>query len=124
MLHILTANYKFGLESDKNKTAARAALFQFQQGQRVLIGYNSEKLSQPIQITELEVIVLVCNMHGLSQLLKHHCFEVVVYHKSIKNFQKRNERTNHKYNDSTIVELQDYTFNLKYLQVKKMIYMM
>ena len=35
--------------------------------------------------TELELTCLVCNMHSLTQLLKHQYFEVLVDHKAIEN---------------------------------------
>ena len=36
-------------------------------------------------VIELELTALVCKIHGLSQLLKHHYFEVSVDHKVTEN---------------------------------------
>ena len=75
---ILTENDNCILESDISKTAAGAALFQCQQGQRVLIGYYSKKSPQEVKVwyyrdrTNRFSLQPTCN-----QILKHHCFEVL-----------------------------------------------
>ena len=76
-----TTNHKFRLERGINKTAARAVLFEFLQGQWEPIGNHLMKLPQAVQnygITELELTGLVCNKYDCSQLLKDCYFDVLV----------------------------------------------
>ena len=63
-------SFKFGLETDINKTAARAALFL--QGQWVLIGSIQRNYYKKLKygITEPKLTGLVCNIHGFSWLTK------------------------------------------------------
>ena len=50
--YLLTANNKFRLKSDANKTAAAAALFQFWHGDWILIS-DSNKMPQRVKNMEL-----------------------------------------------------------------------
>ena len=71
LIQILMANEKFRVDSDTSKTATGGALFHFQQGQWIHIGYRSKKLPQAVHnygITKVELIGLICNINGLSQL--------------------------------------------------------
>ena len=53
VLCMLTANSKFRLESDIDKTDAGATLFQLQQGQWAPTGYMSMKLLKGFKIVDL-----------------------------------------------------------------------
>ena len=54
VLHVPIANKMLRLETNTSKTTAGVALFQFQQGQWMLIGHNSKKLPH----SQYAVIVL------------------------------------------------------------------
>ena len=76
VLDMLTANAKFRNEKQSSKTTTGVALFQIQEGHWILIGYHSKKLLQAVHnydITGLEVIGLVCNIHSFS-----HFFNILI----------------------------------------------
>ena len=88
VLCMSVTNDKSRFDSYTSKTAAGSALFQFQQGQWVLIGYLSKKLPNAVHncyITELEMTGFVCNIYGFSQLYKLQYFEILFHHKDIEN---------------------------------------
>ena len=52
-----------------------------------MIGYHSKRLPQSaknFEVTELELMGILVNIHGFMQLLCNRYFEVLVNHKAIK----------------------------------------
>ena len=61
-----------------------------------VIGYHSKRLPTSVKnlgVTELELTVLLVNIHGFMQLLCNHYFEVLVDHKAIEYMIKSKTET-------------------------------
>ena len=87
VLKALTPEGLFRLESDTSCEGVRGTLFQKQGDEWAVISYHSKRLptsAKTFGVTELEVTVLLVNMHGFMQLLLNHYFKVLVDHKAIE----------------------------------------
>ena len=97
-------------------------LYQWQDDQWALIGYHSKRLPDAVHnygVCELELMGLVCNIHGFEHLLKDNYFEVIIDHKATEYLKRA------KYQPTTrrlgsLLKLQDYAFNIKYLEGAKL----
>ena len=82
-----TPNGLFCLESDTSREGVGGTLLQKQGEEWVVIGYHSKRLpksAKNFDITELELIRLLVNIHGFMQLLRNRYVEVLVDHKVIE----------------------------------------
>ena len=76
----------FRLMSDTSMLATGEALYQFQDNNYYIVGYNSKKLPEAAKnysITELELFGLVINIYAFRQLLSHVYFECFCDHSAI-----------------------------------------
>ena len=77
----------FHLESDTSQEGVGGTLLQKQGNEWVVIGYHSKRLPQSAKnfgVTELELMGLLVNIHGVMQLLHNRYFAVLVDHKAIE----------------------------------------
>ena len=113
----------FCLESDTSREAAGGMLYQWQDDQWALIGYHSKRLPDAVHnygVCELELTGLVCHIHGFEHLLKDNYFEVIIDHKAIEYLKKAKYQPTTRRLGSLLWKLQDYTFNIKYLEGAKL----
>ena len=98
-------------------------LYQWQDEQWVLIGYHSKRLPDAVHnygVCELELTGLVCNIHGFEHLLKDNYFEVIIDHKAIEYLKRAKYQSTTRRLGSLLLKLQDYAFNIKYLEGAKL----
>ena len=113
----------FRLESNTSTEAAGGALYQLQDNQWVLIGYHSKRLPETVcnyGVCELELMGLVCNIHGFEHLLKNSYFEVIIDHKAIEYLKRAKYEPTTRRLSALLLKLQDYTFDIKYLEGSKL----
>ena len=113
----------FRLESDTSREAAGGTLYQWQEGQWALIGYHSKRLPDAVRncgVCKLELTGLVCNIHGFEHLLKDNYFEVIIDHKAIEYLKRAKYEPTTRRLDSLLLKLQDYAFDIKYLEGAKL----
>ena len=113
----------FRLESDTSREACGGALYQWQNEEWRLIGYHSKRLPDAVRnygVCELELTGLVCNIHGFEHLLKNNYFEVIIDHKAIEYLKRAKHEPTTRRLGSLLLKLQDYTFDIKYLQGSKL----
>ena len=123
VLRMPTGTGIFRLESDTSREAAGGALYQFQEDGWALIGYHSKRLPDAVRnygVCELELTGLVCNIHGFEHLLKNNYFEVIIDHKAIEYLKKAKYEPTTRRLGSLLLKLQDYTFDIKYLEGTKL----
>ena len=123
VLRMVSGTGFFRIESDTSRTAAGSTLYQWQDGQWVLVGYHSKRLPDAVRnygVTELELTGLVANIHGFEQKLNNNYFEVIVDHKAIDYLTKsKHEPTTTRLN-TLLEKLRKYTFDLKYMEGSKL----
>ena len=86
VLHMVSGNGFFRLDSDTSRTAAGGTLYQRQDNEWVLVGYHSKRLPDPVKnygVTELELTGLLTNIHDFELKLNNNYFEAIVDHKAI-----------------------------------------
>ena len=120
---MVSGNGFFRLESDTSRTAAGGTLYQCQDNEWVLVGYQSKRLPDPVKnygVTELELTGLLTNIHRFEQKLNNNYFEAIVNHKAIDYLIK----SKHEPTSTRLVTLLDrlnkYTFDLKYMEGSKL----
>ena len=98
-------------------------LLQKQGEEWVVIGYHSKRLSQTAKnfgVTELELTVLLVNIHGFMQLLHNRYFEVPVKHKAIEYMIKSKTEYPTTRLKTFLLKLSEYTIDLKYQKSSEM----
>ena len=123
VLRMVSGDGIFRLESDTSHTATGGTLYQWQDNQWVLVGYHSKKLPPPVQnygVSELELTGLLANIHGFEQKLRNNYFEVIVDHKAIDYMVKSKHQPTTTRLANLLLKLMEYTFDLKYLEGKKL----
>ena len=123
VLRIPAGSGYFRLESNTNREAAGGALYQLQDNQWVLIGYHSKRLPEAVcnyGVCELELMGLVCNIHGFKHLLKNSYFEVIIDHKAIVYLKRAKYEPTTRRLSALLPKLQDYAFDIKYLEGSKL----
>ena len=116
---MVSGNGFFQLESDTSRSAAGATLYQWQNKERVLVGYHSKRLPDAVwnyRVTELELTGLLANIHGFEQKLNNNYFEAIVDHKAIDYLIKSKHETTSTRLVTLLDHLNRYTFDLKYLE--------
>ena len=74
-----------------SRTAAGSTLYQWQDNERVLVGYLSKHIPDAAcnyGVTELELTGLLANIHGFEQKLPYNYSEAIVDHKAIDYLKK------------------------------------
>ena len=82
----------------------------------IVIGYHSKRLPKSAKnfgVTELELTVLLVNIHGFMQLLCNRYFEVLVDHKSIKYMIKSKTESPTTRLKTLLLKLSEYTIRVK-----------
>ena len=98
-------------------------LLQKQGDEWVVIGYHSKRLPKSAKnfgVTELELTVLLVNIHGFMQLLHNSVFEVLVDHKAIKYMIKSKTESPTTRLKTLLLKLSEYTIELKYQKGSEM----
>ena len=116
VLRMPAGNGIFRLESDTSREAAGRMLYQWQDDQWALIGYHSKRLPDAVhnyRVCELELMGLVCNIHGFEHLLKDNYFEVIIDHKAIEYLKRAKYQPTTRRLRSLLLKLQDYAFDIK-----------
>ena len=119
VLRMLVGNGIFHLESNTSREVAGGTLYQWQDEQWALIGYHSKRLPDAVHnygVCELELMGLVCNIHGFEHLLKDNYFEVIIDHKAIEYLKRTKYQPTTRRLGSLLLKLQDYAFDIKYLE--------
>ena len=96
-------------------------LLQKQGNEWVVIGYHSRrfpKSAKNFRVTELELMVLLVNIHGFMQLLCNRYFDVLVDHKAIEYMIK--SKTESPTTRLKTLKLSEYTIDLKYQKGSEM----
>ena len=113
----------FRLMSDTSILATSAALYQFQDNNYYIIGYNSKKLPEAAKnysITELELFGLVINIHAFRQLLSHVYFECFCDHSAITYILTSKKKIATRRIQKLIEQLMQFNFSIYYLPGSKM----
>ena len=111
----------FRLMSDTSILATGAALYQFQDNNYYIVGYNSKKLPEAAKnysITELELFGLVINIHAFRQLLSH--FECFCDHSAITYILTSKKKIATRRIQKLIEQLMQFNFSIYYLSGSKM----
>ena len=99
-------------------------LYQFQNDRWLLTGYHSKKLPDAVRnygVAELELTrTLHVNIHGFIHILKNRYFKILVDHKAIEYMKKAKHAPTTKRVMVLLLKLQDFQFDLKYMQGTKM----
>ena len=98
-------------------------LLQKQGDEWVVIGYHSKRLPKSAKnfgITELELTLLLVNIHSFMQLLRNRYFEVLVDHKVIEYMIKSKTESPTTRLKTLLLKLSEYTIELKYQKGSKM----
>ena len=88
-----------------------------------MIGYHSKRLPQSAKnfgVTELELTVLLDNIHGFMQLLHNRYFEVLVDHKAIEYMIKSKTESPTTRLKTLLLKLSEYTIDLEYQKDSEM----
>ena len=113
----------FRLMSDTSILATGAALYQFQDNNYYIVGYNSKKLPEAAKnysITELELFGLVINIHAFRQLLSHVYFECFCDHSAITYILTSKKKIATRRIQKLIEQLMQFNFSIYYLPGSKM----
>ena len=111
------------LMSDTSILATGAALYQFQDNNYYIVGYNSKKLPEAAKnysITELELFGLVINIHAFRQLLSHVYFECFCDHSAITYILTSKKKIATRRIQKLIEQLMQFNFSIYYLPGTKM----
>ena len=114
---------KFQLESDTSREGVSRTLYQLQDNNWLLIGYHWKKLPDAVRnygVAELELTGLYVNIHGFIHILKNRYFEILVDHRAIEYMRKAKYEPTTKRLMVLLLKLQDFQFDLKYMQGTKM----
>ena len=98
-------------------------LLQKQGDKWVVISYHSKRLPKSAKnfgVTELELTVLLVNIHGFMQLLCNQYFEVLVDHKVIEYMIKSKTESPTTRLKTLLFKLSEYTIELKYQKGSEM----
>ena len=109
--------------SDTSILATGAALYQFQDNNYYIVGYNSKKLPEAAKnysITELELFGLVINIHAFRQLLSHVYFECFCDHSAITYILTSKKKIATRRIQKLIEQLMQFNFSIYYLPGSKM----
>ena len=113
----------FRLKSDTSREGVGGTLLQKQGDQWVVIGYHSKRLPKAVKnfgVTELELTILLVNIHRFMQLLHNRYFEVLVNHKAIKYMVKSKTESPTTRLKTLLLKLSEYTIELKYKKGSEM----
>ena len=113
----------FRLESATSQEGVGGTLLQKQGDEWVVIGYHSKRLPKSAKnfgITELELTVLLVNIHGFMQLLCNRYFEVLVDQKAMEYMVKSKIESPTTRLKSLLLKLSEYTIELKYQKGSEM----
>ena len=113
----------FRLMSDTSILATGAALYQFQDNNYYIVGYNSKKLPEAAKnysITELELFGLVINIHAFRQLLSHVYFECFCGHSAITYILTSKKKIATRKIQKVLEQLMQFNFSIYYLPGSKM----
>ena len=113
----------FRLMSDTSIVATGAALYQFQDNNFHIVGYNSKKLPEAAKnysITELELFGLVINIYAFRQLLSHVYFECYCDHSAITYILASKRKIATRRIQKLIEQLMQFNFSIYYLPGAKM----
>ena len=113
----------FRLMSDTSILATGAALYQFQDNNYYIVGYNSKKLPEAAKnysVTELELFGLVINIHAFRQLLSHVYFECFCDHSAITYIFTSKKKIATRRIQKLIEQLMQFNFSIYYLPGSKM----
>ena len=113
----------FRLMSDTSILATGAALYQFQDNNYYIVGYNSKKLPEAAKnysITELELFGLVINIYAFRQLLSHVYFECFCDHSAISYILSSKKKIATRRIQKLIEQLLQFNFSIHYLPGSKM----
>ena len=122
MLKAPTPDGLFHLESDTSREGVGGTLLQKQGNEWVVIGYHSKGLPQSaknFEDTELELTVLLVNIHGFMQLCNRY-FEVLSNHKAIEYMIKSKMESPTTRLKTLLLKLSEYTIELKYQKGSEM----
>ena len=89
----------------------------------IVIGYHSKRLpksAKNFEVTELELIGLLVNIHSFMQLLHNRYFEVLVNHKAIEYMIKSKTESPTTRLKTLLLKLSEYTIELKYQEGSEM----
>ena len=114
---------KFRLKSDTSREGVNGTLYQLQDNNWLLISYHSKKLVDAARnhgIAELELSRLYVNIHGFILILKNRYFKILVDHRAIEYMKKGKHKPTTKWLTVLLLKLQDFRFDLKYMQGTKM----
>ena len=123
VLRMVSGKGFFRLESNTSRSAAGGTLYQWQDNERVLVGYHSKRLPDAVRnygVTELELTGLLANIHGFEQKHTKNYFEVIVDHKAIDYLKKSKHEPMSTRLATLLCRLMKYTFDLKYLEGNKL----
>ena len=124
VLYMPTMNGYFHMYSDTSKIGTGASLYQEQEGEQRLVGFNSKKLPEVASrygISELELFGLTINVCSFKTLLTNRDFAAYVDHSALKDIvrAKRDPTTNR---IKRLLEiLMDYSFTLAYKKGTEMV---
>ena len=113
----------FRLMSDTSILATGAALYQFQDNNYYIVGYNSKKLPEAAKnysITELELFGLVINIYAFRQKLSHVYFECFCDHSAITYILSSKKKIATRRIQKFIEQLMQFNFSIYYLPGSKM----
>ena len=113
----------FRLMSDTSILATGAALYQFQDNNYYIVGYNSKKLPEAAKnysITELELFGLVINIYAFRQLLSNVYFECFCDHSAITYILSSKKKIATRRIQKLIEQLMQFNFSIYYLPGTKM----
>ena len=113
----------FRLMSDTSILATGAALYQFQDNNYYIVGYNSKKLPEAAKnysITEQELFGLVINIYAFRQLLSHVYFECFCDHSAITYILSSKRKIATRRIQKLIEQLMQFNFSIYYLPGTKM----
>ena len=113
----------FRLMSDTSILATGAALYQFQDNNYYIVGYNSKKLPEAAKnysITELELFGLVIDIHAFKQLLSHVYFVCFCDQSAITYILTSKKKIAPRRIQKLIEQLMQFNFSIYYLPGSKM----
>ena len=109
--------------SDTSILTTGAVLYQFQDNNYYIVGYNSKKLpdaAKNYSITELELFGLVINIYAFRQLLSHVYFECFCDHSAITYILSSKKKIATRRIQKLIEQLMQFNFSIYYLPGSKM----
>ena len=109
--------------SDTSILATGAALYQFQENDFYIVGYNSKKLPSAVKnysITELELFGVAINIFAFRHVLTGIYFEVYCDHSALAHIFKSKKKTATTRIERLIEHLHRFNFSIYYLPGQKM----